>query len=263
MGSFFRRRSARHNRPSPDAMTLVEHLQELRRRIILSVLAVAAMTVVAFMLYGPILHFLEAPYCRTFPKHCKLYVTSPLDGLSLRMKIATYGGILLSLPVLLWHLWRFITPGLKRNEKRYAVPFIVSSTVLFAFGGAVAYAAFPHALAFLRQIGGSSLQPIYTPSSYLNLILVLIVAFGLTFELPVLLVSLEVAGVVKPAQLASWRRWAILLITIAAAVFVPSGDPVSILAMAVPLYVFYETSIVVGKLYLRSKKTRVAASAGA
>lgn len=235
-------------------MTLVEHLQELRRRLIISVFAIAAMTIIAFALYGQILSFLEAPYCQTFPKHCLLYVTSPLDGLSLRVKIATYGGLMLASPILLWHLWRFITPGLIPTEKRYAVPFIVSSLVLFGLGGTVAYLTFPHALRFLSQIGGTTLRPIYSPSSYLNLILVLILAFGITFEFPVLLVSLEMARVVTPAQLSSWRRWAIVLITVAAAVFVPSGDPLSILAMAVPLYLFYEGSIVFGKVYLRSRK---------
>ncbi len=233
-------------------MTLGEHLAELRRRVVVSVVAFAVGATVAFIVYPHILHFLQAPYCRVAgPKHCQLYVTSPLDGLSLRIKLATYGGAFLASPVILWELWRFITPGLHRNEKRYAVPFIVSSIVLFAFGAFLAFVTFPHALQFLQNIGGPTLEQIYDPNKYLGLIVALMVVFGLTFEFPVILVSLELVGVLSPRQLSSWRRWAIVLIVVFAAVITPSGDPFSMMALAVPLYVFYEVSIVIGRFLRR------------
>ena len=107
-------------------MTLVEHLGELRRRVVICAVAFAAGSTVAFIVYPHILNFLQAPYCRVAgPTHCQLYVTGPLDGLTLRIKIATYGGLFLASPVILWEMWRFITPGLHRNEKRYAMPFVV------------------------------------------------------------------------------------------------------------------------------------------
>jgi sec-independent protein translocase protein TatC len=185
------------------------------------------------------------------PGRCKLYVTAPLDGLSLRIKLASYGGLFLASPVILWELWRFITPGLHRNEKRYAVPFVVSSLVLFIFGAFLAFVAFPHALQFLQNIGGPTLQQIYNPNNYLGLLVALMLVFGLTFEFPVILVSLELVGVLTPQKLSSVRRWAIVGIVVFAAVITPSGDPFSMLALAVPMYVFYEASILIGRFLRR------------
>lgn len=233
-------------------MTLGEHLAELRRRVIVTALAFFAAAVVAWVFYPHILNFLKSPYCHVVgPRRCSLYVTAPLDGLSLRIKISAYGGLFLSSPVILWELWRFITPGLHRNEKRYAVPFVASSLVLFAGGAVLAYVAFAHALQFLQNIGGPSLKQIYNPNQYLGLMVALMTVFGLTFEFPVVLVALELVGVVTPRKLAAWRRWAIVLIVVFAAIIVPSGDPFSMLALAVPMYVFYEISILIGRLLKR------------
>jgi len=241
----------RSSTSSPDAMTLTEHLTELRRRLLVGVVGFLIAAVVAFLAYNQILAFLKGPYCHANHGHCALYVTSPLDGLSLRIKIAAFGGLVLASPILLFELWRFITPGLKRNEKRYAIPFVVSSVVLFLCGVAVAYVSFSHALVFLGSIGGPGLQEIYNPNQYLSLIIWMMIIFGLTFEFPVLLVSLELARVVTPAQLLGWWRWAIISITVASAVFTPSGDPLSMLALAVPLVAFYFMAIGIGKLARR------------
>lgn len=244
------RAATRRNRPSPQSMTLVEHLTELRRRVVVSVIAFAVAGVVCFVLYPHILSFLKAPYCHV-TRNCTLYVTGPLDGLSLRVEIAGYGGLVLASPVFLWELWRFVTPGLLSHEKRYAIPFVAASVALFCAGGTVAYLTFPHALSFLGSVGGPSLRQIYNPDRYLTLVVALIAVFGFTFEFPVVLVSLQLAGVVSPARLASWRRWAIVLLVVVAAVITPSGDPFSMLALAVPLYGFYELSILLGKLLRR------------
>lgn len=231
-------------------MTLVEHLTELRRRLIICILAAVVGGVVSFALYGHVLSFLTHPYCEIVPRgqSCHLYVTGPLDGFSIRVKIAGYGGIFLASPVILWQVWRFITPGLNPNEKRYAVPFIVSSLVLFTGGASVAYLVFPRALSFLSTVGGPTLQAIYTPTSYLSLIVLLMVAFGAAFEFPVVLVSLELAGVLSTARLKAWRRKAIVIIFALAAIFIPSSDPFSLFAMAIPMCIFYEGSILVGRL---------------
>ncbi|MHB8330115.1 MAG: twin-arginine translocase subunit TatC, partial [Acidimicrobiales bacterium] len=169
-------------------------------------------------------------------------------GLSLRVKIAAYGGLFLALPVILWELWRFVTPGLHAREKRYVVPFVAASLTLFSSGAALAYLTFPHALRFLENVGGPSLGRLYGPDQYLGLMMALIAVFGLTFEFPVVLVALELVGVLEPSTLASHRRWALVLIVVAAAVITPSGDPFSMLALAVPLYALYELSIVAGRL---------------
>jgi sec-independent protein translocase protein TatC len=238
-------------RPEPDSMTLVEHLTELRRRVLVCAVAFVITATVAFLLYNWILAVLKHPYCQVAPHHCGFYITGPLDGLALRIKIAAYGGLFLASPVLLWELWRFITPGLNPKEKKYAIPFIVASIALFALGSLVAFVTFPHALGWLDSIGGPSLTQILDPSKYLSLIVLLMMVFGLTFEFPVLLVSLELAGVLTPKQLSSFRRWAIVLIVVVAGVVTPSSDPFSMMALAIPLYLFYELSIVIGKLVRR------------
>lgn len=238
-------------RARPDAMTLVEHLTELRTRALLCVTAFIVAGVAAFLLYPWVLSFLRHPYCQVAPGHCGFYITGPLDGLALRVKIAAYGGLFLASPVLLWEFWRFITPGLNPKEKRYAIPFIIASISLFSLGCMVAFVTFPHALKWLDSIGGPSLHQIFDPTNYLSLIVLLMVVFGITFEVPVLLVSLEAAGVLSPKTLSSWRRWAIVLVVVVAGVITPSSDPFSMVALAVPLYTFYEASIVLGKIIQR------------
>ena len=239
---------ARRSRPSPEAMTLTEHLGELRRRLVVSVLALSVAAVVAFFLYQPMLHILQHPYCQVTHGSCQLYVTSPLDGLSLRIKMAGFGGLVLASPIILWQVWRFITPGLNPKEKRYAIPFVACSIVLFLLGCALAYYSLPHTLGFLERIGGPSLKQIYNPNQYLSLVLLMMALFGATFEFPVILVALELAGVLSPKRLLGWWRYAIIAITALAAIFTPSADPFSMLVLAVPLIVFYFLAILVGKL---------------
>ena len=235
---------------SRGAMPIGEHLRELRRRLVVLVVALAVAGTTAFLVYPHILGILRAPYCQV-TKHCQLYVTGPLDGLSLRLKIATYGGVFLALPVILWEAWRFVTPGLHRRERRLAIAFVATSFVLFSFGVALAYLTFPHALRFLGAVGGPSLHQLYGPNQYLSLLVAVMTAFGLTFEFPVVLVGLELAGVLEPDALARQRRWAMVGIVVVAAIVTPSGDPFSMLALATPLYVFYEASIVGGRIAQR------------
>ncbi len=228
-------------------MSLVEHLAELRRRLIISVVALAVGGLIAFLLYEHILDFLIAPYTEVTGK-TRLIITDPLEGFATRLKISAYAGLFLASPVVLWQLWRFITPGLHRNEKRYAVPFIIASIVLFLIGVGVAFLTFEPALRFLVGVGGSDLETFFTPSKYLSLILLMIVGFGIAFELPILLVFLQLAGVLPSQRLRRWRRGAIVAIVALAAVITPSGDPYSLFAMAGPMYLLYEGAILVGRL---------------
>ena len=229
-------------------MTLAEHLTEARHRLLIAMITISVLGVVSFLLYPQILHVLQQPYCHATPKHCTFLVTNPVDGLTLRVKIAFFGGLLFASPVLFWQVWRFITPGLKAKERRYAIPFVSSSIVFFAAGVAVAYFSFGHAIQFLQSIGGHSLVTDYNPNQYLSLLLLMMFIFGVTFEFPVVLVAIELAGLVTPAQLLKSWRYALIAITVAAAVFTPSGDPLSMLALAIPLTVFYFLAIGLGKL---------------
>ncbi|MGA2530386.1 MAG: twin-arginine translocase subunit TatC [Acidimicrobiales bacterium] len=234
-------------------MTLGEHLAELRRRLIISICAIAVGAIVTYAFYGQILTVLQHPYCeaRKFTSaagQCNFYVTQPLQGFALRLNVSAYGGILIALPVLFFQLWRFVTPGLKANEKRYALPFTFATAGLFALGAFTAYLTFPHAMRFLLDVSGPHITAILSPNSYVQLILLLMLAFGATFEFPVLLVALELAGVLTPAKLSKVRRWAIIGMVTFAAVVTPSSDPFSMLALAVPLLIFYEASIIIGKM---------------
>ena len=234
-----------------DRMTLAQHLAEARRRFLISVAAVAVLGTASFFIYPQLLHLLQAPYCHASPGHCGFLVTNPLDGITLRFKISMFAGFLFATPIVLWQLWRFVTPGLKSKERRYAIPFVVSSLVFFAAGVALAYVTFNHALAWLQAIGGKQLVTDYNPNQYLSLFLLMMVVFGLTFEFPVVLVALELARVVTPKQLLARWRYAVIGITILAATITPSSDPFSMLALAIPLTAFYFIAIAVGKLCRR------------
>jgi sec-independent protein translocase protein TatC len=248
MATILKRRSAAPP-PDPNAMTLFEHLGELRRRLIISVVAVALGAIAAYFLFPHILSVFMQPYCDTLPPHvpCQLVVLNPLDNLSIRLQVAGFGGLFLASPIVLWQIWKFVTPGLKAQEKKYAIPFVLATISLFALGAYVALLTYPKALGFFKSVGTSALRANYTADNYLGLLSLLMIAFGVTFELPVVLVALELAGVIKPAQLVKWRRAAIIIIVVFAAVVTPSSDPFSMLAMAVPMLLFYEASIVIGK----------------
>ena len=231
-------------------MTVVEHLTELRNRLIIALLAVAAGAAVAFVLYNRILDLLLAPYCdlpRRPPGPCTLFILDPLEGFATRLRVATWTGLFLASPAVLFQLCRFVTPGLNPHDKRYAVPFVVASVTLFSLGGVLAMLTLPRALDFLVSVGGPNLETIFSPSKYLRLVILMMAAFGVAFEFPVLLVFLELAGVLSSRRLASWRREAVVVIFVVAAVITPSQDPYSLLFMAVPMYLFYEGSILIGR----------------
>lgn len=240
-------------------MTLVEHLRELRKRLIISVLAVTVGMLIVFLFYDPIFDWLVRPYCDTSnDNECTLLQTDPLEGFGVRIRIAGYGGIALAMPVLLWQIWRFVSPGLYDKEKRYALPFVASALVLFLLGAGIAYWTMPMALEFLADIGGDNLEQFYTPAKYFRLITYMMLAFGVGFEFPILLVFLIMAGILEVDTLRRGRRMAVVIICVIVAVITPSGDPYSMLALAVPMCIFYEVALRIGSII---EKRRVAAEA--
>ena len=250
-------------RPVSGPVSLWDHLAELRARLIWSVLAVLAGAVVGLFFYDWMLErFFLPPYCNVLEaqgidKPCTLVIIEPLDGFRTRIRVSLYVGLVLAMPVILWHLWRFVTPALDRREKRYAIPFVLSALLLFACGAALAYSTFERALDFLISFGGDSIDPMFSPGAYLGLITYMMVAFGVGFEFPILLVFLQIAGVVQPAQLHRLRRYAIVGIVALAAIITPSGDPISLAALSVPMYVFFELSILVGRFLTRQRGRRL------
>jgi sec-independent protein translocase protein TatC len=243
-------------------MTLVEHLTELRTRLIICVLAVAVGMLIVFIFYDTVFDWLVKPYCDTSADgECRLLQTDPLEGFGVRIKIAGYGGIALAMPVLLWQLWRFVSPGLYSNEKRYALPFVGSALALFALGAGLAYWTMPKALDWLADIGGDNLEQFYSPAKYFRLITYMMLAFGVGFEFPILLVFLMLAGIMQVGTLRRGRRYAYVAITVIVAVITPSGDPYSMLALSVPMIVFYEIAVLVGRIIERRRAAAEAASA--
>ncbi len=264
----FKRTSA----PSPkietpeDRMTLFEHLAELRTRIIRSLLAVVIGIIIVVALYNQVLEFLRGPYenlCADRPDlNCtpSLQFISPLEGLSTRMSISTYGGIILALPVLLWQVWRFVVPALHAKEKKYAIPFIASSVLLFALGGFLAFWTLEKALEFLISWAGTGVEANFRVGEYIRLVGLMIAAFGIAFQFPVLLVGLQLIGMVTPQTLLKGWRYAIMVCFVVAAVITPSGDPYSMLALALPMSVFYLLSVLIGWVVQRSKRKRAASA---
>jgi sec-independent protein translocase protein TatC len=233
-------------------MTVVEHLTELRRRIVISLIAVSLGAIVCFIFSESIIRFLITYYRdATAGEKDALIFLGPLDAFLTRIKIATYGGIVLALPIWLFEMWRFITPGLNPNEKRYAIPFVGASLVLFGVGALVAFLTLPKALEFLLDVGGTQLRPELTADKYLSFVSLMIVAFGVAFEFPVVLVFLLLARVLTTRQLRRHRRVAAVVIVAFAAIITPSQDPYSLFFMAVPMYIFYELSIIIGRVLNR------------
>ncbi|MEM7287904.1 MAG: twin-arginine translocase subunit TatC [Actinomycetota bacterium] len=239
-------------------MSLVEHLTELRTRIIRSVIAIAIGAIIGWFLYIPVLDFILEPYCETLDQACAdgqatLRIDEPLEGLSTRMTVAGYIGIMLAVPVWLWQAWRFISPGLYPHERRHGVTFVGLGVLLFAAGASLAYWTLPRALEFLTEIGGEDLVTEFRARAYIEFIIKMMLAFGLGFEFPLVLVFLQILGVVNHQALARQRRLALVGIVILVAVITPSGDPISLVALAGPMYLFYEGAIIFGKLRNRRR----------
>jgi len=253
-------------------MTLMEHLAELRNRLIKSVIAVAVCVVGCWILYPYILDLLLEPYCKTFPVEdridshlfgpdggCNLYVSSPLEPFSVRITLVGYSGLALAMPVLLWQAWRFIAPGLYRHEKRYAVPFVAAGVLLFFLGVALAYWSLPRALDFLKDIGGPDLVSLFSPQRYLGFVVRMMVAFGIAFQFPIVLIGLQAMGIVENRTLRKIRSYAVVGIVVLVAVITPSGDPFTLMALSIPMYAFYEIAILWGVLAGRRRRKRDAA----
>ena len=245
-----------------DRMTLRDHLAELRVRIVRSMLAIVLGVIIMMAFYDPILRFIKRPYTdlcqRRGPQFCtpNLFALGPLDGFATRISISLYGGVAIAFPVILWQVWRFVVPGLHAKEKKYAIPFIGSTIALFVFGGAIAYWTLGYALEFLISWSGTDVQQVFPVDKYVSLVGLMVAAYGVGFEFPVLLVFLQIVGVVSPQALLKQWRYAILVIFVIAAVITPSGDPISMLALAIPMTIFYMISILIGIVMQRRKRAK-------
>ena len=250
------------SRRQADSMTIMQHLAELRNRLVISILAVAVGATVLLILYEPVLDFLVSPYrdlCASKTSlHCDgtLYSLGPIDGFAARMRIAAWGGVVIALPVVLWNIWRFIVPALTKREKLYSYFFVVSSVVLFVFGAYLAWWTLDKALEFLIGWSGADVTQNFQINKYVNLVVLMMLSFGVGFLTPVLLVFLQLVEVVSPRTLITQWRYVIVIIFVVAAVITPSGDPITLMALGVPLTVLYLIAVAIGALLLwRRRKT--------
>lgn len=238
-------------------MTLVGHLSELRYRLIVSIVAICVGGAIGWFLFDFVIDLLLDPYCdywRTVPRgvratsDCALFFSGALEPMVIKLKSVLFLGLFIALPVVLYQLWAFIVPGLTKRERRMAIPFVLSSVFLFALGALVAYWSLPKALNFLLGFAGQQFAPLLTADRFLTFVMLVALSFGLAFEFPIALVFLLMVGIVTTSQLRAWRRGAILLIAVFAAVITPSSDPYTMLAMTIPMVLFYEGAIIVGRL---------------
>jgi sec-independent protein translocase protein TatC len=250
--------------PASGEMSLIEHLTELRSRLFRAVAALAVGTVVGYIVFPYFLDLLMAPYCTALetirPEDtCTLVALRPLEPFSVRIKTSLVIGLFVGGPVIFYQLWRFITPGLTRRERRYALPFVTLSQVMFACGIAFAYLIIPQGLRILLNLGGPSIEAFLSADEYLSFFLRMSVAFGIVFEFPLLLIFLALVGVIKADMLRRARPYAIVGMVIAAAIITPTTDAVTLLFMMGPMLLFYELSIGAAWLIERSRRRRQAA----
>jgi sec-independent protein translocase protein TatC len=220
-------------------MSLVDHLAELRRRLVISLVAVAIGSIVGFYVAPQLITFLKAPLHLDKP----LVYTGLGDAFFINLKLAIVVGIVLAMPVLVWQLWAFISPGLTREERRMARPWAPLALAFFVIGVVVAYVILPFAATFLLSFSSPDLQPLITASEYFGFVTTLFLAFGLVMEYPIVLVLLAKVGIITSARLRRSRRYVILAIAIISAVVTPGGDPISPTVLGVTMYVLYEFSI--------------------
>ena len=256
----FRRR--RKPKTPVASMTVVEHLGELRSRLIFSAVAFTVISIGAFIAYPLIIDLFTRPLCDAVFKlfasgDCELAFTKLTGAFEFRLKMTALVGIALSSPVWLYQLWAFIVPALTTKEKRYAVPFIAISITLFLVGITIAYLVMPVGIRFLLNIGGEQLTAVPDAQEYLNFIGFMLLGFGVMFELPILLFFLGLAEVVPIQTLRKQRRVAIVIIAALAAIITPSQDPYTMIILAVPLYGFYEATILVLKIVLKRRDRSV------
>ena len=232
-----------------DKMPFMEHLGELRVRIVRALWGLLAGTAIALPFSERIVDWLARPVTKL---GYDLVFTAPAEAFWVQMKVGLIAGIFIAAPVILWQVWGFIAPGLHQHERKYAVPFVLIGSIMFIMGGAFSlFVVTPYALTFLLSYARAGLKPMITIQNHIDFLLKFTLAFGAVFELPLALTLLARMGVVNHRMLAKNRKYAILCAFIAGAVLTPTPDAFNQAMMAGPLIVLYEVGIVCARLFGR------------
>jgi len=245
-------------------MPFLDHLEELRWRIIWSLLALAVAFAAAFVVVmkGNVIGILEQPILPYLAGR-KLVYTNPGDPFRIVMTTSFALGFVLALPVIIYQVWAFLSPALYQHEKRVVVPVLFGATLLFLGGASVAYFyALPFTLRFLTGFGGESLEAMITVAAYFDFALSMCLTFGVVFELPIALVALTALGIVTPMFLRRYRRHAFVMCALGAALITPGDLITSTLMLIVPLYGLYELSVLLSSMVYRRRLRRAAVAAG-
>jgi sec-independent protein translocase protein TatC len=243
-------------------MPLADHLRELRSRLVKSLVAIAAGAVVAWMFYDDIFAWISQPFVSVVAeaqadgRNVQLALTGVADPFVLQLQVAAVGGIVLASPVWLYQVWRFITPGLHRNERRWSMIVVAVATPLFIAGAALAYVFMPNALGFLLAFTPATVSNIVDVSRYVGFFLNTVLVFGVGFLLPLFALMLNLAGVVPAKTLISAWRWILIGVVVFAAVATPDGNPVTMMMLAVPIMLLLTVVMGIAWLHDRRRTTR-------
>ena len=229
-------------------MSLTEHLIELRKRLVRSFIVLGIGFFFCYYYKEWIFDIITRPLTQALPKNSYLIYTGLTEAFFVYMKLSFFASLIITSPFIIYQIWKFISPGLLQQEKKYVVPFVLSSTVLFISGVLFGYfIALPPAFEFFVSFNNKYLQAMIAFSDYLSLFVTFLLGFGLSFEMPVFIFFLAKLGIVNAKMLSKQRRYAILIIFIVAAILTPSPDALSQILMAIPLMFLYEVSIFVAK----------------
>ena len=254
-------------------MTLRDHIYELRHRLGLALLFILLGGVVGFIWFQTrfgaipsLSELLTRPYCQLpknvrvdFNGECRLLQTQPFEAFLIQFKVGVAAGMVLTAPLWLYQVWAFITPGLYARERKFALRFVMSASVLFAAGAVLAYFVVPQGLRVLVSFGGDAFITALAADKYVSFVLVLLLIFGVSFELPLLIVMLNQVGMLPYANLKRWRRGIIFGLFVFAAFATPGTDPVSMVALGIAMAVLFEVAVQISRVHDRRKARRLAA----